>query len=302
MKDQKGVILVLAVSFMLVFTLLGLAIMNFAGFQGQGIVRKIASTRAFWIAEAGIQRAISHLSQDAPGFTLNDSLGQGNYNVNVVPISPVRWTIDSIGTEQPISKEILVEYGPNIFKGLQSTGKQDINKEQNVPSREEDVILDFVEIFGFDLFSMTQAQKDTTPFGTNCIVAGKDVTYYPLTKPPGKLPISYSGISFIDSQTNAKTETLPNLDGSGLVIIQVKPGTELSINGGGNFNGIVWIQGELGGLGNTNIDGAVFVNCGTNRTTVSGDAEIYFNKGAIDDAFADLRINKFAVVSWEEVK
>lgn len=307
MKKQKGVILVLTVTFMLIFTLFGLAAMNFAGFQGQGIVRKVASTQAFWIAEAGIQRAASRLSQGNLGFILNGFLNQGNYNVNVTPTNPldpdpVRWNIDSVGNQQPIAKEILVEYGPALLKGLESEYLQSINKEQNVPSREENVTLNFSDFFDFNISNMTQSQKDNTPFGTNCTVGNKVVTYYPIPTPSKHLPDYYSGISYIDSTTHSNQETIPNLAGDGLVIIQVRDGTGLSINGGGNFNGIVWIQGKLDGLGSTVINGAVLVDCGTQLTTVSGNAQIYYNQTAIDDAFKNLRINKFAVVSWEEVK
>jgi hypothetical protein len=284
MKNQKGSVLVMTVGFMLVFTLLGFGAMSYSGFQGQGIAMKTSSTQGFWLAEAGVQRAITHLSQGAAGFTLSDSLGQGNYAAVVTPISSVRWTIDSTGTQLPVSKEILVEYGPDIIKGLQSTGPQSINKPENVPSREAYATFSFLNIFGFPITNITGTPTIATHAYTDATYKNNSVV---------------DGITFIDYSTS--NASMPNLDGSGLVVIKTNPGKPLTINGSGVFNGIVWIEGELGGLGNTHINGAVFVNCASSLTPVSGNAQIYYDKAAIDAAFMNLNINKFSVVSWQEV-
>jgi len=313
MKKEKGVILVLTVTFMLVFTLLGLAAMQFAGFQAQGTGNKIASTKAFWIAEAGIQRAVTHLLKGTGNFTLIDIIDQDNYSVtaNVTSspaLTPVRWQVDSTGTviRYPFSikKRILIKYGPAEMDTIQTTGGLTIGGSATVEDpKEQNVTFDFETIFGMSMDAM---------YGIK--------TYYYADKDFDNKAV-VNGITFIDISAG-KTVNIPSStwQGSGLLIVRtldkkgkvvVDPDTvdpkdlgTLRIQGG-TFNGILWVVGKLEmASGNPVINGSVFVNCGKNQTTVLGNADLNFGQDAIDAIFSGLPgngIEQFKTLSWQEI-
>ena len=58
MKNQHGSILVVTLGFILVFTMLGLGSMYLSTVQNEAAEKRTFSTKAFWLAEAGIQKAI----------------------------------------------------------------------------------------------------------------------------------------------------------------------------------------------------------------------------------------------------
>ena len=57
MKNQRGSILVVTLGFILVFTMFGLGSMYLSTVQNEGAEKRTASTKAFWLADAGIQKA-----------------------------------------------------------------------------------------------------------------------------------------------------------------------------------------------------------------------------------------------------
>jgi hypothetical protein len=59
----------------------------------------------------------------------------------------------------------------------------------------------------------------------------------------------------------------------------------ISINGNSAFQGIIWIIGQAKLNGTTDINGAVFVECGsTVETKLTGDATLIYDANAIGDA------------------
>ena len=58
MKNERGSILIITVGFVLVFTLLGFAAIYLATVENEAAVKRIDSTKAFWLAEAGIQKTL----------------------------------------------------------------------------------------------------------------------------------------------------------------------------------------------------------------------------------------------------
>ena len=73
--NKRGAILAMTASFVFIFTILGLGAVYFAGTENELTLHKITSSQAFWVAEAGIQRAISRLPADPNPF--NGSLNSG---------------------------------------------------------------------------------------------------------------------------------------------------------------------------------------------------------------------------------
>ena len=58
MANKRGSILAISTGFILAFTLLGFGAVYFAGTQSQEIEKKVASSKAFWLAEAGIEKTL----------------------------------------------------------------------------------------------------------------------------------------------------------------------------------------------------------------------------------------------------
>ena len=58
MKDNKGSILAVTLAFMLAFTFIGFGSIYFVMRQNEAAVERIKSNNAFWLAEAGLQKAI----------------------------------------------------------------------------------------------------------------------------------------------------------------------------------------------------------------------------------------------------
>ena len=56
MRSERGSVLAITTGFVLVFTMLGFGAIYFSGLQSEMIQKQAASTRAFWLADAGIER------------------------------------------------------------------------------------------------------------------------------------------------------------------------------------------------------------------------------------------------------
>lgn len=104
MRREKGSVLAITTSFVLAFTMLGFGAIYFAGLQSESVQRQAASTQAFWLAEAGVQRAIWELNLgnvSGSGWTVAGSLPEGesvgDYNVTVSSANTSLPVIDSFG-------------------------------------------------------------------------------------------------------------------------------------------------------------------------------------------------------------
>lgn len=291
-REQDGFILVLTASFMLIFLLFGLAVAHFSGFQAQGIATKTQSTQAFWLAEAGVQQAITYLAPNVTDFTLGpNALGEGNYSnytANVTALSGVRWDVNATGTVQGVRKEVYVHFGPDIFGCLVTEGPQDIGNNAN-DSIEEPKVPNAT--FSFDgLFGMTMDEMLT--YATH--------TYDDPENNVGPV----DGITFVNLSSGANMRiTEDNWVGSGLLVVRSlgeDPGL-LTITGG-TFTGIIYTIGEMKvGAGNVNIAGAVYVECGDDVTKITGTPTMEFNTTAIDAAFLLTNSTALRVLSWREV-
>ena len=306
MFKQEGAILAAAAGFVVLFTLLGLGVIQFSGMQSQGIEKQALATQAFWLAEAGIQRSITR-SPPAEFIDPQLELGTiGRYTVTVDPYpnSSVRWWITSTATTNvtptPITKTIKVQYGPNIDTAIMTTGYLDITgSAQNTITgpTEERVQFSFSDIFGL---TEAQIKSQLTPITVN---RKQD------------FPANLTGGNWVtlDSSVNSLSS---NSSGSGLLVLEVLSDS-FSMTGNINFSGIVWIIAPnltLGfSAGNLNVDGAVYIQCPINTTStfsgnsfVSYDPDVLENgippgQQAIDDAYGRLNGTSPRIVSWEEL-
>ena len=280
MRKNKGTVLALATSTFLIFTLVGLGTMYFAGIQSGSGQTRVGSAEAFWIAEAGVQTATVRLPEDPTDFS--GSLGAGTYAVDIEPISTVRWRITSVGNVPSQTREIEAVFGPDISTAIKVKGLLTIsgNAEVNGPTEE---LADFTFE---DIFGISQAQMESQ-------------ATHSYTDPDNNPEVS--NITYIKFDKNKKCSIESGWSGSGVLIVE---GGDLIMTGGAQFNGIIWVSGgiihTLGG--NTVVNGTIFVDCGENETTkVVGTTEVNLDFAAIDAAFADNDIpGTLKIVFWEE--
>ena len=57
MMNNRGAVLPITLSFVLAFTMLGFSTIYLATLQNEAADKRIASEKAFWLAEGGIQKA-----------------------------------------------------------------------------------------------------------------------------------------------------------------------------------------------------------------------------------------------------
>lgn len=288
--NKRGVALVLA------YMVTGVLIILSAGFISRSVsernivLRHVNSEKAFWLAEAGIARAI----KDFPGSPLSGTLNYADSNTyayNTTTVSDEAsctdcYRITSTGTVTLPSGNVITRNVVSIVQEPQSgaitnsittTGDLTIGGSGYVEEPyESNASLSFSGVFG-----MTQAQ----------LKAQADRVY---TNPPNNVtPVN--GITWIDITPGSTLDITSSLwSGSGILVVN----GNLKITGG-EFNGILWVSGTLNvAAGNPDIIGSVFVDCGASATTVLGNASIEFDADIVDGVLDDLSP---IVKSWYEL-
>ena len=101
--NQKGAILAMTTGFMLVFTLFGVSTIYLSGMQNETSEKQIANTSAFWLAEAGVQKALWALNNTIswPGWT-TDADGNKNFTGQIGTEGDCNVTISGLSGVNPM--------------------------------------------------------------------------------------------------------------------------------------------------------------------------------------------------------
>lgn len=256
-------------------------------FSESNVVQRHAnSCAAFWLAEAGIARAINSFPQSP----INDILGDANHTYSTQTAQVVgfidRFAITSIGT-------VTLPSGSTITRTVEAVVRQpQFGAVDNAITATGDVIvggaaqvngnIDDNSTFNFeDIFDLTQAQ----------VKAQADHFY--LDPPNDVEPVD--GITWIEMTPGEELVISSNLwNGSGILIVE----GDLKI-AGGDFSGILWVTGTLQfTAGNPDMFGAIFVDCGASDTVVLGTAEITHDPVAIAESLGSISP---VSISWSEL-
>ena len=240
MRSSKGSILAITVGFALVFTMLGIASIYISTLQSETQEKQILSQKAFWLAEAGIQRAITSLVIGTPSYpVVVGSLGDGTYSAIITryqypdgTFSNNRWNIVSSGSivsnGSVLSvRTIKVEVGANIIHALQTTGTLKPGSEDQIDGTiaEKSTFL-FPDIFqkSFDINAFKPPEVD--PPGAQV-----------LTNPGNSQNVDDAGVDLVDGiiWVNGNFKITSGWDYSGILI--VNGDFEMT---GGSFKGILW--------------------------------------------------------------
>lgn len=278
--NKSGVILVLVVIVLVVVNILGIGLLSQSAVNTIEVVKGVKSTQAFWIAEGGLGMAISDLPDTNP---FSGTLGNGKYDVTITPVSAYRWTIESVGSVNTVTRRIRVAVGPDdITTAMMVSGELDIKGNAVVNG---DVLENTTPNFE-DVFGVTKKEM-------------QDNATYKYTNPPNnKMPVQK--VTWINEDHKFEITKTGNWVGSGIMIVN----GSLDMTGG-TFDGVIWVIGELSISGNPVINGSIFVEGkATVDTTVTGTAVVSFNQSAIDAAFSNFSTfpvpPKPAVLSWQE--
>jgi hypothetical protein len=272
--NNSGAILALVVIILVVVNVLGIGLLSQSAMNAIEVVKKVQSNQAFWIAEGGLGMAISYLPDTNP---FSGTLGNGEYNVTITPVSgfSYRWTIESVGSVNIVTRRIrvVVVVRPDVTTAMMVSGDLDVKSAA-------------VKITG-------DVNENTTPcfedvFGVTKEEMQDNATYEYTSPLINQMPVEK--ITWINN--NFKITKTGSWVGRGIVIVN----GDLDMTGG-TFDGIIWVIGELFISGNPVINGSIFVEGkATVDTTITGTAEISFHQSAIEDAFSNLS----TVLSWQE--
>ncbi|MGD9015048.1 MAG: hypothetical protein PVI33_03385 [Candidatus Omnitrophota bacterium] len=284
--NKRGVVLIISYMVIAVLVILGISLIARSVSESNIAQRHFNSSKAFWLAEAGIAAAI----EDFPNSPLNGFLDDANhtYTTQTQPVAgvPDRYSIVSTGSvtrpsadtitrtvqvivevPQPGSMDDAISATGNIVVG----GAAKINGTVN-----PNAVFTFEEKFGLTEAQM-RAQAD----------------YYYKDPPNNVLPVD--GITWIDTTPgNEVVISLVPWSGNGILIVN----GDVKMTGG-DFTGIMWVNGTFEvAAGNPEIYGTVFANCGAEDTVVLGTADLTWDINAINDALS--KISPF-ILSWQEL-
>jgi hypothetical protein len=82
-KSQKGIVLVAVVIFTLILTILGFSVLFVANSEIAQTRKDINKTKAFYLAEAGVERLVASLSSGNTANIGQTALGEGSYSVDI---------------------------------------------------------------------------------------------------------------------------------------------------------------------------------------------------------------------------
>lgn len=321
MKNSKGSALAVALSSLVLFTGLGLGALNYSGMQGLSATNQTLSTQAFWVAEAGLQKALTlvetyNSSTVYPVILPADSLiSTGSYLTNITLPVGEPWSVKSTGSVSSVNRDLFAKIGyGGLTKAISTTGTITVNGNPTISSFNENVApVLFDNIFGISMTQATQSAESTstcynfTASATaNCGIGdgsvsanGKDVS----------IPLATNKLAYVKMDSNQTLKISGNGTASDFLVVE---GGTLDMTGGGgssvNFSGIIWVEG--GNFtkisGSEQISGAIYINSSsTTVTTINGSAglDILFDQNLINTV-----INKYGsstikpkILCWSEV-
>lgn len=287
--NRRGVVLIFSLLVTLVLSVL-LGAFYFKAVSENHLARRFAdSTRAFWLAEAGIAKVkgTSGLSSasgylDDTNYTYNAVVSNitGNY-YNIVSTGVV-----SLPNGSNVSRTLTAtiktgtvdaskfKYGIETTTDLEIRGSVDINPDD---SQKENSTLIFTGLFGI---SKADMEVNATHIYTDSNFAA---------------PVD--GITWVNVQTGNTLTIAGNLTGSGILVVN----GNAHFSGTVTFNGIIYVIGTLTMTGTVTTNGSVLAESSTTvDTTLNGNVTINYIPDQISDALTNVQFLTKQIVSWKE--
>ncbi|MBU4251950.1 MAG: hypothetical protein KKC39_06270 [Candidatus Omnitrophica bacterium] len=293
MANNRGVVLVFSLLLTLILSSVLGALYLSVSSENQQVNQNVNSTRAFWLAEAGIATIKAN-----PGLSaVSGNLGGSNYTYNVpapqvVPgTDNVYWIINSTGT-------VTLPSGSSVSRTLTATVKTagsdsskfpyaiDTTAELEIKGaavtingtfKEEDDTINFTNMFGI---SETTMKASANHLYTN-----------------SNFSAPVDGITWVDVASGGTLNISGNLTGSGVLVIN----GNAKFSGTVVFNGIIYVIGKLTMTGNVTTSGSIVAESSAEAdTTISGHVTINFGLSQVEDALEIVQFLNKQIVAWQE--
>lgn len=289
MVNKRGAVLIFSLLLTLILTsLLGALYINVMS-ENQQANQYVNSTRAFWLAEAGISTL-----KAVPGLgAVSGSLGGANYTFNVPAPQSVPgtnyWIVTSTGT-------VNLPSGSNITRTLVATIKTGTIDATKFPwaldtttaliqrgsvtidsYRENDNTINFANMFSISKETM---QAGATHLYTDSTFAA---------------PVDH--ITWVNVASGNTLTIAGTLIGSGILVIN----GDVHISGTVDFDGIIYVIGDLTMTGTVTTNGAIVAeSSATADTEVKGNVDVNYSIAQIEAALANVQLLNKQIVAWQE--
>lgn len=312
--NKNGAALIIAFMVVVLLTILSSGLILRSVSERAVAQRYVDSTRAFWLAEAGINQALLQLKSDFNNLNgiAATALGEGEYAVDAIVVEGSNRRVTAHGfipnqaakrSERSISVLVqnlpggnpsnpsLITYAIETSGTLKITGSIELHPSGSSHSGSA---LTFEEVFG-----MTPEQVKSI-----ALIAEADGTGHVYTDPAAnQQPVN--GITWVELTGGNKYSISSNWSGSGLLIVNSNGNdVALDISGEWQFTGMIWVNGRVKVTGTPIIEGAVFARSSINaESTFAGNASLTFDSSDVADAFGFLSQSGagIRVLSWREI-
>jgi type II secretory pathway pseudopilin PulG len=306
---KRGVVLLLALVVFLILSVLAAAFFTRTISENNLVRRYVSSTQALWYAEEGLAEATRQLDSTT---SLGCLVSPCHYNTTTIDEGSGLYRITSTGRvfvgTSPINRTVESYVALNLTAGgdfnraievrgnLSLKGSIDINPDPPENYADDYANFTFSERFGCSSDQIKYAAMSGQEHFTYLDEAD-------LTKPKTQLDYTEGNVTWIELTSDKPPKVqLPNPgSGSGIIIIN-SPYGNVDIEGG-DFNGIIWVIGELKIAGITNVTGSILSECAVDvETTASGNANLTWDPTAIQNALnLTIDLAPRTAKSWREL-
>ncbi|MFA5310904.1 MAG: pilus assembly PilX N-terminal domain-containing protein [Candidatus Omnitrophota bacterium] len=296
-KNNKGVVLALALIVTLVLSVLSVSFFIQAINENKLARRSVDSMRAFWLAEAGIAQVIrTSMPSSVSGQLLNpDHI----YDARVSRVGATDYyTVTSTGTVNLPSGEVVsrtviatveVEYpsAENFPRAIETTADRIIIKgaarinpsdpnDPNGPKVSSD--FSFSQLFGMS--------KEEMRSGANHLYTSSNFDRD-----------NINGITWVDVDSGTTLNTNGNSTGSGILIVN----GNIKFTGTFQFHGIIYVIGEFTATGTFDQYGSVLVESTAelDDPELTGTTRINYDETSISNVLSGI-VSGNSIVSWKE--
>jgi len=286
MANKKGFALIMSLLILVFLSIIMASFFIKSANENNLVKRYISSTRALWLAEAGIAEGVRHLPNNTSG-SINDP--NHTYNVVTTHLNTSYYQVDSTGgVTLPgagvVTRKIRAivktkDVDPSKFKyAIETTADLVIKGNVTITpagSQKEHSTLDFADLFSF-------SKEQIEDFATK------------MDAPKNKDAI-FHGVYWISSDGGTITG---NWTGDGILVIE----GDVHFAGTIQFDGIIYVIGKLTLTGTADVAGSVLAESGAQvDTKVLGDVSLTYDIAKITAALQYLMFVSPQAVSWQEI-
>lgn len=307
---KKGSVLIMAFLVVMVITILLTPLFLKAMNESSMVKRFINSTRAFWVAEAGVATAVANMPNNVSGsldsnpnylFSANTHLLSGNFfqidstgSVTLPGGGSISRSITAVAETFPVNPD-------NFQHAIRTTGNLRVQGNVTITGpQEEFASINFQELFGHTTAQMRSYADYLYSNPPVSVTPVEGITWVDLS-PGEELRISADtwrgGIAGEMDEAHPSDMSLePNVDNGAILIVS----GDAQITGG-TYYGIIYVIGKLRMSGNAQIYGTILAESGAEiDTTITGTVDIIYDTDAIVNSLSPLGFINPAIVSWKE--